>query len=243
MPPTHSGLARGSSIYSMNIQKKKAGPDDRPGPVSKLLSSDSTRCVPFDRKHLGDWWRRHLLLALSQWTYTRYRTSPWCLGFSQACRGRGGSVLTEVCRVASSLVWLSLAPCTNLWGMTLVFCFLGRSPIDYFSYQPLFWSSGAAPRLHVFTLSTRVEALLSKYAMVDTNACPKTWISKFKISSFFVKLIHQTSLTRVTKSYLSALGTTQISSYITKHWTKFLIHQTGNYPMSNTICTCFPPKF
>ena len=28
-------------------------------------------------------------------------------------------------------------------------------------------------------------------------------------------------LTRVTKSHLSALGTTQISSYITKRWTKF----------------------
>ena len=45
------------------------------------------------------------------------------------------------------------------------------------------------------------------------------------------------SLTRVTKSYLSALGTTQISSYITKHWTKFLTHQTGNYPV-----TCFVSK-
>ena len=45
------------------------------------------------------------------------------------------------------------------------------------------------------------------------------------------------SLTRVTKSYLSALGTTQISSYFTKHWTKFLTHQTGNYPV-----TCFVSK-
>ena len=34
------------------------------------------------------------------------------------------------------------------------------------------------------------------------------------------------SLTRVTKSYLLALGTTQISSYFTKHWAKFLTHQT-----------------
>ena len=42
------------------------------------------------------------------------------------------------------------------------------------------------------------------------------------------------SWTRVTKSYLLALGTTQISSYFTKHWTKFLTHQTGNYPV-----TCF----
>ena len=48
---------------------------------------------------------------------------------------------------------------------------------------------------------------------------------------------HTPSLTRVTKSYLSALGTTQISSYITKHWTKFLTHQTGNYPV-----TCFVSK-
>ena len=46
-----------------------------------------------------------------------------------------------------------------------------------------------------------------------------------------------TSLTRVTKSYLLALGTTQISSCITKHWTKFLTHQTGNYPV-----TCFGSK-
>ena len=43
--------------------------------------------------------------------------------------------------------------------------------------------------------------------------------------------------TRVTKSYLLALGTTQISSYFTKHWTKFLTHQTGNYPV-----TCFVSK-
>ena len=45
------------------------------------------------------------------------------------------------------------------------------------------------------------------------------------------------SLTRVTKSYLLALGTTQISSYFTKHYTKFLTHQTGNYPV-----TCFVSK-
>ena len=46
-----------------------------------------------------------------------------------------------------------------------------------------------------------------------------------------------TPFTRVTKSYLSALGTTQISSYIPKHWTKFPTHQTGNYPV-----TCFVSK-
>ena len=45
------------------------------------------------------------------------------------------------------------------------------------------------------------------------------------------------SLTRVTKSYLSVLGTTQISSYITKQWTTFQTHQTGNYPV-----TCFVSK-
>ena len=45
------------------------------------------------------------------------------------------------------------------------------------------------------------------------------------------------SLTRVTKSYLLALGTTQMSSFFTKHWTKFLTHQTGNYPV-----TCFVSK-
>ena len=37
------------------------------------------------------------------------------------------------------------------------------------------------------------------------------------------------SLTRVAESYLLALGTTHISSYFTKHWTKCLTHQTGNY--------------
>ena len=40
-------------------------------------------------------------------------------------------------------------------------------------------------------------------------------------------------LTRVTKSYLLALGTTQKSSF----FTKFLTHQTGNYPV-----TCFVSK-
>ena len=45
------------------------------------------------------------------------------------------------------------------------------------------------------------------------------------------------SFTRVTKSYLLAPGTTQISSCFTKHWTKFLTHQTGNYPV-----TCFVSK-
>ena len=50
-------------------------------------------------------------------------------------------------------------------------------------------------------------------------------------------LYMNTSLTRVTKSYLPALGTTQISSSFTKHWTKFLTHQTGNYPV-----TCFVSK-
>ena len=34
-----------------------------------------------------------------------------------------------------------------------------------------------------------------------------------------------------------ALGTTQISSYFTKHWTKFLTHQRRNYPV-----TCFVSK-
>ena len=34
------------------------------------------------------------------------------------------------------------------------------------------------------------------------------------------------------QSYLLALGTTQISSFFTKHWTKFLTHQTGNYPVT-----------
>ena len=45
------------------------------------------------------------------------------------------------------------------------------------------------------------------------------------------------ALTRVTKSYLLALGTTHISSFFTKHWTKFLTHQTGNHPV-----TCFVSK-
>ena len=45
------------------------------------------------------------------------------------------------------------------------------------------------------------------------------------------------SLTRVTKSNLLALGTTQISSFFTRHWTKFLTHHTGNYPV-----TCFVSK-
>ena len=48
--------------------------------------------------------------------------------------------------------------------------------------------------------------------------------------------MNHSSLTRVTKSYLSALGTTQISSCFTKHWTKFLTHQTGIYPV------CFVSK-
>ena len=45
------------------------------------------------------------------------------------------------------------------------------------------------------------------------------------------------SLTRVTKSNLLALGTTQISSFFTRHWTKFLTHHRGNYPV-----TCFVSK-
>ena len=53
----------------------------------------------------------------------------------------------------------------------------------------------------------------------------------------FLALIFFKPLTRVTKSYLLALGTTQISSSFTKHWTKFLTHQTGNYPV-----TCFVSK-
>ena len=43
-------------------------------------------------------------------------------------------------------------------------------------------------------------------------------------------------LTRVTKSYLLALGTTQISSYFTKHWTKFLTHYESTI---NTILWCW----
>ena len=54
----------------------------------------------------------------------------------------------------------------------------------------------------------------------------------------FVKSISiRSSLTRVTQSCLLAPGTTKISSYFTKHWTKFLTHQTGNYPV-----TCFVSK-
>ena len=48
---------------------------------------------------------------------------------------------------------------------------------------------------------------------------------------------HILSITRVTKSYLLALRTTQISSYFTKHSSKFLTHQAGNNPV-----TCFVPK-
>ena len=48
---------------------------------------------------------------------------------------------------------------------------------------------------------------------------------------------HILSITRVTKSYLLALRTTQISSYFTKHSIKFLTHQAGNNPV-----TCFVPK-
>ena len=40
------------------------------------------------------------------------------------------------------------------------------------------------------------------------------------------------SLTRVTKSYLLALRTTQISSFFTKHRNKFQTNQTGNYPVT-----------
>ena len=68
------------------------------------------------------------------------------------------------------------------------------------------------------------------------SACPP-W-APYCCAPHFVSccthLLRHLSLTRVTKSYLLALGTTQISSYFTKHWTKFLTHQTGNYPV-----TCF----
>ena len=47
------------------------------------------------------------------------------------------------------------------------------------------------------------------------------------------------SLTRVTKSYLLALGTTKISSFFTKHWTKFLTHQTGKYPAPCVVVSCW----
>ena len=46
------------------------------------------------------------------------------------------------------------------------------------------------------------------------------------------------SLTRVTKSYLLVLGTTQISSFFTKRWIKFLTHQTGDYPVSCVLVSC-----
>ena len=71
------------------------------------------------------------------------------------------------------------------------------------------------------------------------SACPP-W-APYCCAPHFVSccthLLRHLSLTRVTKSYLLALGTTQISSYFTKHWTKFLTHQTGNYPV-----TCFVSK-
>ena len=63
------------------------------------------------------------------------------------------------------------------------------------------------------------------------SICIYTCFSLFTVDSVAI------SLARVTKSYLLALGTTQISSYFTKHWLKFLIHQTGNYPV-----TCFVSK-
>ena len=61
-----------------------------------------------------------------------------------------------------------------------------------------------------------------------------TWCSP---RGYVLMVTHRKSLTRVTKSYLLALGTTQISSFFTKHRTKLLTRQTGNYPV-----TCFGSK-
>ena len=45
--------------------------------------------------------------------------------------------------------------------------------------------------------------------------------------SVWCYLVWSFNLTRVTRSYLLALGATQISSFFTKHWTKFLIGRSG----------------
>ena len=61
----------------------------------------------------------------------------------------------------------------------------------------------------------------------------KHWVQQFDYLTRYKR-----SLTRVTKSYLFiflALGTTQISSYFTKHWTKILTHQTWNYPVTRFV--------
>ena len=60
---------------------------------------------------------------------------------------------------------------------------------------------------------------------------------KLRLTAAAVRGARRQSLTRITKSYLLALGTTQIISFFTKHWTKFLTHKTGKYPV-----TCFVSK-
>ena len=70
----------------------------------------------------------------------------------------------------------------------------------------------------------------SCHAGARPGANPISWVTGILPSYIFyiwlwsrsiIRHIPDPSLTRVTQSYLSALGTTQISSYITKHWTMF----------------------
>ena len=70
----------------------------------------------------------------------------------------------------------------------------------------------------------------TKFLTHQTGNCPVTCcISK---PSRIAQGENCLSLPRVTNSFLLALGTTQISSYFTKHWTQFLTHQTRNYPVT-----------
>ena len=83
--------------------------------------------------------------------------------------------------------------------------------------------------------------LSSHYTVLSTQRhqqypqCP-SWFFMLEIYKF-CGYRQWESFTRVTRSYLLAMGTTQISSCFTKHWTKFVTHQTGNYPV-----TCFVSK-
>ena len=83
-----------------------------------------------------------------------------------------------------------------------------------------------------FTLARRLGVCRNLRRVVVLLTRPYFFQSSKKKACF-----RKRSLTRVTKSYLLALETTQISYSFTKHWTKFLTHQAGNYPL-----TCFVSK-
>ena len=153
-------------------------------------------------------------------------TTSWY--YSSSCTAVVPLLLWNAILLVYNTLWISQSPFTETatpppiaptHGATIILVYTRyysnpTAVLMYRKYYPV-RSQGAQPRISGFP-STAVLIFSTRYFL-------------YQVLYFLVVVKHSTLfiiLTRVTKSYLLALGTTQIRSFFTKHWTMFLTHHT-----------------